>query len=197
MRRISMMIILCICVLSCVACDSSKTSKNESKPVSEIKIKRDIESKTQVETEKIELEIEGLGIEGLGINEIEAPKATNEEEEQSLKITVNNLEFTATLENNDTAKAFVKLLPMTLTMDDVNGNEKSNFLSTNIRNDKSKNPGTINIGDIMCYSSNCLVMFYETLSTSYSYVSIGHIDNVEGYVNALGSGSVQVTFELD
>ena len=192
MRRISMMIIFCICVLSCVACDSSKTSKNESKPVSEIKIKRDIESKTQVETEKIELEIEGLGI-----TEIEAPEATNEEEEQSLKIIVNNLDFTATLENNDTAKAFVKLLPMTLIMDDVNGNEKSNFLSTNIRNDKSKNPGTSNIGDIMCYSSNCLVMFYETLSTSYSYVSIGHIDNVEGYVNALGSGSVQVTFELD
>lgn len=185
MRRISMMIILCICVLICVACGNINTSKNESKPVSETQIETNIKSTTQTETE------------GLGITEIEVPEATNEVEEQSLKIIVNNLEFTATLENNDTVKAFVKLLPMTLTMDDVNGNEKSSFLLTNIRNDKSKNPGTINIGDIMCYSSNCLVMFYETLSTSYSYVSIGHIDNVEGYVNALGRGSVQVIFELE
>lgn len=85
---------------------------------------------------------------------------------------------------------------MTLTMDDVNGNEKCIFLLTNIRNDKSRNPGTIRSGDIMCYSTNCLVLFYETFSTAYSYVAIGHIDDVEGYENALSSGSVQVTFKL-
>ena len=39
----------------------------------------EIPSKTYTETEKIELEIEGLGI-----TEIEAPEATNEGEEQSL-----------------------------------------------------------------------------------------------------------------
>lgn len=59
----------------------------------------------------------------------------------------------------------------------------------------SGNPGTINAGDIMLYGNNCVVVFYETFNTSYSYTRIGRIKNTANLKKALGSGNVEVTFE--
>ena len=36
----------------------------------------------------------------------------------------------------------------------------------------------INAGDIMLYGNNCLVVFYKSFDTTYSYTKIGHIDNL-------------------
>lgn len=41
-----------------------------------------------------------------------------------MKITIENIEFSATFEDNSTAKAFKKILPLTLTMNDYANNEK-------------------------------------------------------------------------
>lgn len=102
--------------------------------------------------------------------------------------------FTATLEDNNTAKAFIKQLPLTVDMSELNGNEKYNYLSNNLRADTSSCPGRINEGDLMLYGNNCLVLFYKTFNTSYSYVKLGHINNTSGLAEALGSGSAKVTF---
>lgn len=114
----------------------------------------------------------------------------------TINITVNNTTFTATIEDNDTAKALLKQLPLTVDMSELNGNEKYNYLSSNIGVDKPSNPGTINEGDLMLYGNNCLVLFYKTFNTSYSYVKLGHIDNTEGLAKAVGSGNVKVTFSI-
>lgn len=114
----------------------------------------------------------------------------------TINITVNNTTFTATLEDNDTAKALVKQLPLTVDMSELNGNEKYNYLSSNLGADKSFNPGTINEGDLMLYGNNCLVLFYKTFNTSYSYVKLGHIDNTAGLAKAVGSGNEKVTFSM-
>ncbi|WP_165972417.1 cyclophilin-like fold protein [Paenibacillus piri] len=58
-------------------------------------------------------------------------------------------------------------------------------------------PETIRAGEIMCWSSNSLVLFYHTFSNSYSgYVRIGYIKDVTGLASALGRGNVEVTFSL-
>ena len=113
----------------------------------------------------------------------------------NLKITVGSASFNATLENNAAATAFKALLPMTINMSELNGNEKYFYLSGNLPT-ASSNPGTIRTGDLMLYSGSCLVLFYETFSTSYSYTRLGRVNNPSELASALGSGSVTVTFEL-
>jgi len=111
-----------------------------------------------------------------------------------IKITVNSKTFTATLLDNNSAKAFKKMLPMTINMIDLNGNEKYYDLLNSIPTDAS-NPGIINNGDLMLYGSKTLVLFYKTFSTSYSYTKLGKIDDITGLASALGSGNVTITFE--
>lgn len=113
----------------------------------------------------------------------------------NLKIIVGSASFNATLENNAAATAFKALLPMTINMSELNGNEKYFYLSGNLPT-ASSNPGTIRTGDLMLYGGSCLVLFYETFSTSYSYTRLGHVNNPSGLASALGSSSVNVTFEL-
>lgn len=113
-----------------------------------------------------------------------------------IKITVGSKTFAATLLDNNSAKAFKEMLPMTINMIELNNNEKyydlPNSLPTN-----SSNPQTIKNGDLMLYGSKTLVLFYKTFSTSYSYTKLGVIDDVTGLTTALGSGNVTVTFEIE
>lgn len=113
----------------------------------------------------------------------------------NLKISVGSVSFTITLENNATVTAFKALLPMTVNMSEMNGNEKYYYLPQNLPT-ASSNPGTIQTGDLMLYGSSCLVLFYEPFRTSYSYTRLGHVENPSGLASALGSGSATVTFEL-
>lgn len=114
----------------------------------------------------------------------------------SLNITVNNSVFTATLEDNDTAKAIIKQLPLTVDMSELNGNEKYHYFSTNLNENEATCPGRINEGDVMLYDKRYIVLFYNKFDTAYSYVKLAHIDNTKGLAEALGSGSVKVTFSV-
>lgn len=116
------------------------------------------------------------------------------EKKMKINIIVQNQTFVATLEDNETAKTFASLLPMTLEMEDVNNNEKYYDLSETIRQEPAKNPGSIQIGDIKCYGDAGIVLFYDSFPTSYSYVSIGHIEDSDGLADVLGEGNVEVTF---
>lgn len=112
-----------------------------------------------------------------------------------LKITVGTNTFTATLYINPTVTAFKTRLPMTISMSDLNANEKYFDLPANLPANAS-NPGTIKAGDLMLYGSNTLVLFYKSFSTTYSYTRMGRIEDTSGLIAALGSGNVTVRFEL-
>ncbi|MGN0233972.1 MAG: cyclophilin-like fold protein [Bacteroidaceae bacterium] len=127
---------------------------------------------------------------------LSALSAHSTDMKEKMNITIGNATFTATLEDNATTKALVEMLPMTLQMSELNGNEKYHYLSSSLPTDASY-PGTIHAGDIMLYGSSCLVVFYKTFSTGYSYTKIGRIDNAANLADAVGSGNMSVTFEMD
>lgn len=112
----------------------------------------------------------------------------------NITISVGGQTFKATLYDNETAEAFKALLPMTITMNELNGNEKYYYLSQSLPTDATR-PGTIKNGDLMLYGSSCIVLFYETFSSSYRYTRIGKIDNPSGLADAVGTGNVVITFE--
>lgn len=111
-----------------------------------------------------------------------------------LTITVNGQSFTATLDDTQTARAFLELLPMTVSMGELNGNEKFYYLPSGLPTNASR-PGNIHVGDLMLFGSDCLVLFYESFSSSYSYTRLGSVDNPSGLAAVLGHGSVEVTFQ--
>lgn len=117
-----------------------------------------------------------------------------EENILSIEITVKDRTFSAKLYDSETAEKFAEMLPLTLDMSELNGNEKYFYLSDDLPT-ASKCPDKINSGDIMLYGSSCLVLFYDSFSTSYSYTPIGRIDGMDGLAEALGKGGVTVTFK--
>ena len=114
----------------------------------------------------------------------------------ALRIQAGDRVFTARLEDTPAAQALAAAMPMTLNMDEMNGNEKYFFLSDALPTNAGQ-PGHIAAGDLMLYGDNCLVLFYESFQSAYSYTRLASITDTAGLVDALGSGSVQVTFSLD
>lgn len=112
-----------------------------------------------------------------------------------MKINIGTSRFTATLSDNATAAAFKSLLPMTVNMVELNGNEKYFDLSASLPANAS-NPGTIQSGDLMLYGANTLVLFYKSFTTTYSYTKLGRITDTTGLAAAVGPRNVTVTFEL-
>lgn len=113
-----------------------------------------------------------------------------------MKIIIGTHTFTATLYENATAAKFKALLPMTVNMVELNGNEKYFDLSATLPTNAS-NPGTIHTGDLMLYGSKTLVLFYKTFSTSFSYTRVGRIQDTKGLATAVGAGNVTITFEVE
>ena len=109
------------------------------------------------------------------------------------KLTIGGTVFNAELANNATARAFDALLPTSLSMTELNGNEKYKYLDTTLPTNASC-PGTIHAGDILLYGNNCVVVFYKTFNTSYSYTKIGKITDTTGLEAAVGAGGVAVQF---
>jgi hypothetical protein len=120
---------------------------------------------------------------------------TSELMKDTIKVMIGDNQFKVILESNAAANKFIRMLPLTISMKDLNSNEKFFDFSTSLPANAS-NPNTINSGDLMLWGSNTLVLFYKTFNTSYSYTRLGKIENPNGLSQALGSGNVTVTFEL-
>lgn len=112
---------------------------------------------------------------------------------EDIQIRIGSEVFTLSLFDNETGRAFRELLPLTVSMDDVNSNEKFVRLPQNLPT-VAVTPATIRTGDLMLYGSDGLVLFYKTFSTSYSYTRIGTLRNPAGLEAALGRAMVVITF---
>ena len=114
----------------------------------------------------------------------------NDEKVNNINVIINDKNYNLKLENNNTAKELSDLLPQEFNMSDLNGNEKYVYMDKSLITN-SYNPKHIEKGDVMLYGDNCLVIFYKSFDTSYSYTKIGHIDNLD----ELETGNIIVKLE--
>ena len=106
-------------------------------------------------------------------------------------IDINNETFEMDLEDNSTVSALVKMLPLNLSMGDLNGNEKYAYFDKPLPTN-TYSPKHIEAGEVMLFGDNCLVIFYESFDTSYSYSKIGRINNMP----SLGDGNISISIRV-
>ncbi|WP_432404175.1 cyclophilin-like fold protein [Wukongibacter sp. M2B1] len=168
-----MISILCV-IIFCfylTACDNSETNKNKQINQHEVSRSDSTQQTDDLDTSKTLTMID-------------------------LGITVGNKAFSAKLYDNQTTQALVEKLPLTVDMSELNGNEKYYYFSYTLPT-ASEQLGEIHAGDIMLYGDNCLVVFYETFSSSYKYTRLGYIEDVVGFTQVVGDGNIKVTFDLE
>lgn len=168
------------CALDEPVREETAQTENATTPSEQAEDAENIENTENTETTEITQDASDLS---------EDPEAN----QNTITVTAGDTSFTAVLYDNETAQAFYDMLPLTLDMSELNGNEKYFYIDEPLKVD-AHSPGTINSGDIKLYGSDCIVLFYETFSSGYSYTDIGKIDDPEGLAPALGGGSVSVTF---
>lgn len=123
-----------------------------------------------------------------------SPEAVEASDSGAAVLAIGSQRFDVALEDNAAARELAARFPLALSMGELNGNEKFAYLDGELPSSSSA-PGTIEAGDLMLYGSNCLVLFYEGHASSYRYTRLGRVDSSEHLAQALGSGSVDVSFE--
>lgn len=139
------------------------------------------EAESVNETDTVETDIQ---------NNMEENKVAN------MNVQVGDVVFSATLEENEAVSALVERMresPVVIQMSDYSGFEKVGPLGTSLPASNSQT--TTQAGDIVLYNGNQIVIFYG--SNSWSYTRLGHIDNLTGWEEALGSGDVTMTLSIE
>lgn len=111
-------------------------------------------------------------------------------------VTIGEQAFAAQFYDTDTTRALFKQSPVTFEMSELNGNEKYCDLPEDLPFFITEQPAEMRAGEIMLWSANTLVLFYEAFPNSYGgYVRLGYVEDPSGLAAALGANSVTVTFE--
>lgn len=119
-----------------------------------------------------------------------------EEMENTVKIVITsgNNRATAVLDDNSTTRAFIKKLPLTLTMMDLYGRELCYRFDEELPTDNLRYDG-YDIGDIAYWPpGHSFVILYEQNGEVFERQHLGHIEN--GIEMFDGIGDTEVTFEL-
>ncbi|MBR6073527.1 MAG: hypothetical protein IKP76_04330 [Bacilli bacterium] len=111
-------------------------------------------------------------------------------DDKMINVIIDGKTYKLNLESNTTVDEFIRLLPKEYTMNELNGNEKYVYINESLSTNKYK-PKRIEKGDVMLYGDNCIVIFYKSFDTNYSYTKIGHIDDLDD----LGNKDIVVRFE--
>ena len=121
---------------------------------------------------------------------------THEDTEgMKMNVQIGEATFTATLEDNAATREFIEMMkegPISVNMSDYSGFEKVGAIGERLTANDSQI--TTAEGDIVLYGGDQIVMFYG--SNTWSYTKIGRIDDLSGWKEALGSGSITAVFSL-
>lgn len=91
-----------------------------------------------------------------------------------VQLIIKNEIYQVELEENQATQALLEILPLKINMQELNGNEKYGMLTKSLPKGK-KVSGKIEVGDLMLYGDDCIVLFYKEFYTSYSYTKLGKI----------------------
>ena len=95
-----------------------------------------------------------------------------------IRITIDGTPITATLADNATARDFVSLLPLTLTLEDYASTEKVSDLPRRLSTDGAPAGADPDIGDIAYYAPwGNLAIYYKDFGYSDGLVKIAKIDS--------------------
>ena len=117
--------------------------------------------------------------------------------ETVIDVQINSTVFSATLNNNSSAKAFEQMLnegKITISMQDYGNFEKVGELPNSIEaNDEQI---TTEPGDIILYEGNKISVYYDT--NTWNLTRLGKLNGVskEQLTELLGKGDVKMTFRL-
>lgn len=96
--------------------------------------------------------------------------------ESSLKLKIMGRVCEVMTADNRATIELINKLPMTVSMQELNGNEKHGELDSPLPVDAMK-PHTIHKGDVLLWGSTTLVLFYKTFLSNYSYTPIGRLED--------------------
>jgi len=132
----------------------------------------------------------------------EPTRGTNEKQETMMKmkmkmkirITIGGKAVTATLAGNETAKDFVSLLPLTLTLKDYADNEKISDLPKKLSTKSAPPSYDPSAGDIAYYAPwGNLALFHKNGHDSPGLIKLGSIDSGADVLRQ--PGALKATFE--
>lgn len=212
MKKIISLVLLTFLVLSLAACGTEGEQPDMSSPVENTVVLETTEPEESTASEPSESEESSASEEELeqqteiveNTEESAQPqqtapgeqRSTEENAEMKMSVQVGGAVFSAMLENNEAVSELVAMMqesPVVIEMSDYSGFEKVGSLGRSLTANNSQT--TTHAGDIVLYNGNQIVIFYG--SNSWSYTRLGHIDDLTGWEDALGSGDVTVTFSLE
>lgn len=91
-----------------------------------------------------------------------------------VQVIIKNEIYQVELEENQATQALLEILPLKINMQELNGNEKYGMLTKSLPKGK-KVSGEIEVGDLMLYGDDYIVLFYKEFYTPYSYTRLGKI----------------------
>lgn len=118
----------------------------------------------------------------------------SDSQQKILTMAIGDKEFQIILCDNSTSQVLRERLPLTITMEALNGNEKFHHFSDTLPTSEEA-VGSISAGDVMLYQNDCLVLLYESHDTNYLYTPIGRLKETGGLAEAVGSGKVELTLD--
>lgn len=192
MKKRTAVILAVFLMVSLAACGRSDSASAENETdLNEVEeIQPEMEENVSNLPEEDSFTQEGVTSDGTETGE------TQGDTEMKMKVEAGDSTFTATMEDNEAAAALAEMMeeePVVIEMDDYSGFEKVGSLGESLP--ASNSQMTTHPGDIVLYNGSQIVMFYG--SNSWSYTKLAEIDDLTGWEEALGNGSVTVTLSLE
>ena len=119
--------------------------------------------------------------------EVNQNEADNVGELADISIKMGTKSYKAKSTSTKTTQSFLESLPVTIQMNDVDGNQKYGCMYYKIANESAKT-NKVKKGDVLLSGESCVISAYEDFKTINKYVVLGHIDNFDD----VPSGSVKV-----